>query len=343
MDRPEDTPASQAGSRLALIDTFERDGRTGRVLDVRAWPLLLGRGMDSDVVLEDPFVAERHARIGPDADGRLLLTVLDTVNGVELNGRRVRAGSSVPLPEPGQPCTVQLGQTRLRLRLAGAPVPAELPLPLPQRSPLWLAVPLYALLLADLALGLDPGADTSAWLSGVLGLPAVLMGWCAAWALLSKLFQHRFDFMGHLRIALPWALAVTVIDLLLPQVGAAFGAAWLWQIATPLKLLLGAFWLYAHLAHVLPQHRRAVQAGVLAMSLVGGGVSLNATWKSRDSLLAAPYMSTLPLPALRLQAAGAPAELVQAMAALGPPLARRAKEARADDRDSGEPEDGDQD
>ena len=340
MDNAQDHASSQA-SRLALIDTFERDGRSGRVLDVRHWPLTLGRGLHNDVVLDDPFVAERHAHIGPDAEGQLVLTVLDTVNGVELNGRHLPAGGSAPLRDAAAATTLQLGQTRLRLRLAGAPVPAEQPLPRPQPSPWRLALPLYALLLADLAVGLDPGADTSAWLGGVLGLPALLMAWCAGWALLSKLFQHRFDFLGHLRIALPWALALTVVDMLVPPVAAALGAAWLWHLATPVKVVLGAFWLHAHMAHVLPQHRRAVQAGVLAMTLVGAGITLNATWRSRDSLLTAPYMSTLPLPAARFGPTVAPSDLVAAMAALGPPLASRAQQARADDRGSNDPDDAD--
>ena len=330
MDRPED--------RLALIDTFERDGRASRVLDVHAWPLLLGRGLANHVVLDDPFVAERHARLGPGDDGRLLLTVLDSVNGVEFNGRRLAAGASIALPAGG--AELHLGQTRLRLRVAGAPVAAEQALPRAKRSPLWLALPLLALTLAEVAVGLDPGADTSTWLADVLGPPGMLAAWCAVWALASKLFQHRFDFMGHLRIALPWALALQLLDTLLPQLGATLGWPWLWSLGPPLKVLLGAVWLYAHLAHVLPQHRRAVRAGVLAMTLVGSGITLNTTWRTHDSLVAAPYMSTLPLPALRFGASVAPATLVDAMAALGPPLAQRAKNARVDERLNGQADAG---
>jgi hypothetical protein len=333
MDRPED--------RLALIEVVERDGRMARLRDVHAWPLTLGRGLSNHVVLDDPFVAERHASIGPDDAGQLLLTVLQTSNGVEVDGRRHAAGASVPLPAAG--ASLQLGQTRLRLRLAAEVLPPEQPLPRPGRSPLWLGVPLVALALAELAIGLDPGADTSAWLGGVLGLPALLAAWCGAWALMSKLFQHRFDFMGHLRIALPWALALQLLDAMLPQLAASLGWPWLWQAAIPLRAVLGVMWLYAHLAHVLPQHRRALTVAVLAMALVGGGFSLNSTWRSHDSLTAAAYMSTLPLPALRLGGATPPAALIADMAQLAPPLAARAKKARAEDRDNGEADSDDGD
>ena len=78
MDRPEE--------RLALIELLGRDARVQRTQDVRAWPLTLGRALDNTVVLDDPHVAARHATLAPDADGRLLLQVGDTVNGLRLLG-----------------------------------------------------------------------------------------------------------------------------------------------------------------------------------------------------------------------------------------------------------------
>ena len=95
MDRPEE--------RLALIECFERDGRAGRTVDVHAWPLTLGRALSNHVILDDAYVAARHARIEPGSDGRLLLTVLDTANGVAVDGRRHDAGTTSPLPEAGAP------------------------------------------------------------------------------------------------------------------------------------------------------------------------------------------------------------------------------------------------
>jgi len=77
---------------------------------------------------------------------------------------------------------------------------------------LWLALPLMLLQLAQHAVKLDPGADTTAWLPPLLTLPLVVVAWCAMWALMSKLFQHRFDFMGHLRIVLPWVLGIELLD-----------------------------------------------------------------------------------------------------------------------------------
>ncbi len=204
MERPE--------QRVALIEWLDREGHVQRSVDVAAWPLSLGRALDNTVVLDDPFVAAHHARLLPGEDGRLLLQALPSHNGLRLDGRALDG----PTPVPAGGGLLQLGQTRLRLRVADADaaLAPEKPLPatpaLTRRGPLLAAGALMALVLGGQWLSLDPGADYTAWLPLALGLPAVVMVWCGIWALLSKLFQHRFDFSGHLRIALPWLLAMQV-------------------------------------------------------------------------------------------------------------------------------------
>jgi hypothetical protein len=323
MDRPEE--------RLALIECFERDGRPGRTIDVTAWPVTLGRALHNHVVLDDPYVAASHARLGPDAEGRLVLTVLDTGNGVSVDGRHHAAGATCVLPAAG--ALLQLGQTRLRLRLPGEPLAAEKPLPPAAASSLLLALPLYALVAAEHALALDPGADATAWLPVLVGLPVAVAGWCGLWALLSKVFQHRFDFGGHLRIALPWLLAIEACDALLPQAAAALAWPGLWRAVAPLQVVLGALWLRAHLAHVLPSHRRTITAAVAAVTLAGSAISLSFIQRSTDSYSRAPYMSTLPLPATHLAGSVPPTVLVEEMSALVEPLARRVQKARADEEE----------
>ena len=325
MDRPEE--------RLALIECLERDGRPGRAIDVHAWPLSFGRALSNQVVLDDPHVAPSHARIEPDDQGRLVLTVLDTANGVSVDGRRHAAGERCPLPGAG--ATLQLGQTRLRLRLPGEALEAERPLP-PAASTPWLwALPLLALALAELALSLDPGADLTDWLPVLVGLPVAVAAWCGAWALLSKMFQHRFDFGGHLRIALPWMLAIQLVESLLPRAAAALAAPALWHLSTPLAVVLGAAWVRLHLLQVLPAHRRTVTAAVAAVTLTGSAISLSIIHRATDSFSRAPYMSTLPLPATRLSGTVPPAVLIEDMATLAEPLARRVQKARDDEAQDG--------
>jgi hypothetical protein len=206
---------------LALIECFERDGRTARVLDVWQWPVTLGRAMDNDIVLDDPFVAAHHARLEALPEGGLRLQVLHTANGVRVDGQLHGAGASVPLPAQG--ATLQIGNSPLRLRLPSETLAPERPLP--NHGSAWMPLALGALLYASVVIrhgiGLDPGAEVSAWLPAVLGLPALVACWCAVWALMSKLFRHRFDFAGHLRIVLPWLIALEAGELICQQLARA--------------------------------------------------------------------------------------------------------------------------
>lgn len=329
MERPEE--------RVALIEWLDRDGHVQRSADVQRWPLHLGRALDNTVVLDDPHVAAHHATVDLDAEGRLQLRALPSLNGVQLGGRAVTGSAALP----GAAADLQLGATRLRLRTATAATALAPERPLPRTRPAsarrtWAAAAaLLALTLGEAWLGLDPGADYSAWLPLLLGLPVALALWCGAWALLSKLFQHRFDFNGHLRIALPWLLAATLVDQLWPQLMAALAWPTLWMVGSALQSLLLVLMLHAHLRHTLPLHQRAVTVAVAAMALTGAGFTTALTWRSHDSLVALPYMSTLPIPALRMAGTVPSATLVDEMAPLAGQLAARVAEAKKDEDEAG--------
>lgn len=328
MDRPED--------RLALIELLERDGRTGRTVDVHHWPLTLGRALDNSVVLDDPHVAASHATLAPDADGRLVLSVGASDNGVLVDGTRLAAGQQQVLAPGG--ALLQLGSVRLRLRLRGEVLAPERRMVFTALNPAAIAVQAAALFMLVMArhwVSLDPGADFTAWLRLLLALPLAIVGWCGAWALVSKLFQHRFDFWGHLRLVLPWLLAVELVEAVMPQLAASLSWPLLWQLSAPVTVVLLALMLRAQLAHVLPLHGRVVTATVATLAMGYGVVSLALQHRSTDRFTRAPYMSTLPLPALRLSGAVPPQTLVESMAPLREQLARRVRQAKDDDAGDG--------
>jgi hypothetical protein len=330
-----------AEDRLALIERLGSDGRATQAEGVWRWPLRIGRALDNDIVLDDPHVAPHHALLGPDEGGQVQLTLLPSTNGVLLDGQRHAAPGRWPLTGAG--AVLQLGGTRLRVRLRGEVLAAERPLAsaaargavLPKAQ----GAALLLLALAETGVALDPGADATAWLPVLVGLPALLGAWCGLWALLSKLFQHRFDFTGHLRVALPWMVGIQLTDLLLPQAAAALAWPWLWYLSSVLLALQGAAMVHGHLRLLLPQHTRAVAATVIAATLAGSVVSLILTQRSSDSFSRAPYMSTLPLPALHVARPVPAAELVQGMAPLAERLERRVKKAQQEEREHGDADD----
>lgn len=348
MDRPED--------RIALVTQLDRDGRALRSVDVRAWPLHIGRALDQHLVLDDASVAAHHATLAADEAGHVLLTVGPSVNGAWLNGQHLAAGSVRTLPT--QPSTLQLGHTHLLLRLRSETLAPEKPLPahlmrgahaagatgllraLQPATQLWLAAAgLMLALVVQHGLSLDPGADFTAWLPALVGLPAAVAAWCATWALLSKLFQHRFEFLAHLQIALPGLLVIEVVDAVLPVVAASLGWPLLWRLAPVARVLLMAWVVYRHLVLLMPHQPQRAAVAMVAATVVGGAVSAAFTHRSTDRLSAPPYMSTLPLPQLDATRAVPAASLVQQLEPLAAKLKKRVDKARTD----GEPEaeDGD--
>lgn len=329
---------TRPAQRLALIEVHERDGRSQRLVDVHAWPVRIGRALSNELMLDDPHVAAQHAQLVLDDEGRVALQLLETRNGARLNQQRVPPGGLLVLPPEGG--TLTLGTTQLRVRLPGEALPPELPMPSAARigTPLALAAggALLAVEFGSHWLSLDPGADYSAWLSTAFGLPLALALWCGLWAFLSKLFRHRFDFMGHVRIAMPWLLAIVVVGALWPQLAASLSWPLLWHLTAPLQAVLGALLVRQHLAHALPTHPRAVTASVALCALVGAGIAAAGNLRSSDSLFSAPYMSTLPLPALRWAGQSDAATLVKDLGPLAEQLAVRAKKARDENPGDGE-------
>lgn len=366
MDRPEE--------RLALIEWLDRDGHVLRAVDVWRWPLSIGRALDNAVVLNDPHVAAHHlvieragvepgatdlamaasaaaaesatdptGQFDPDINREVLcLRVMQALNPVHFEGQLVTSGQrrAVPRDVPPAGLVLHLGQTRLRLRLRAevlAPEQALAPTRAPARSRMVLcAAALAALLALSNWISLDPGADLTAWLPLLLGLPTLIAVWCGAWALVSKLFQGRFDFLGHAAIALPWFLLVELVDLLLPQVAATLGWPMMWRLTGPITALIMAWLLREHFCLVLPRARRGIGVALAALLLSWAGVTWALNLRQHDRLDAAPYMGVLPLPGLRLGAPAKPDDLVQAMQ----PLRERLK-ARVDKAARDEPEDGD--
>lgn len=335
MERTED---QQRQVRLALIELIDRDGRVARSVSVRRWPLTLGRALDNDVVLDDPHVAPQHAQLQADEQGQVTLTVGNSINGVMIGQTRHAALARVSLPAAG--ALLHLGGVKLRLRLPTETLAPERPLPAVAGSalamPLVAGVLLMLLALADHWLSLDPSADTAAWLPVAVGLPVVLAAWCGLWALVSKLFQHRFDFLGHLRIVLPWLLAVELAGALLPTLGSAWAWPWLWRLSPPLQALLGLLMLRDQLTHVLPLASRTVSAVLASVALVAAAISLTLTQRATDRYSRPAYMSTLPLPGLRLSGTAAPATLVQDMGPVAARLAQRVRQAQSDEDSDGE-------
>lgn len=64
-------------------------GMRRRTISAGEAPLMIGRGADNALALADERVSRRHARLAA-RDGALILTDLESTNGIRVNGARVR-------------------------------------------------------------------------------------------------------------------------------------------------------------------------------------------------------------------------------------------------------------
>lgn len=316
-------------ARVALIEVFERDGRLPRQFDVLAWPVRIGRGLECDLVLDDPHIAACHALIEPDEQGELQLQAGPSVNGVRVGRRLLQAGQRLPLDQAAA-ADWQIGLTRLRLRLPGEVLAAELPLggTAGRRRSLatWgLALALWAMLLAEHWVQLDPGSRPSDWLTVAFGPPLALALWAALWAAVSKLFRHRFEFEAHWAVAVRFAFGLTLLGSALPLLAAALAWPGLFRTIEPLMAAGSVWWLVRHAALVVPQRRRTLTAMAVGMLAAAGAVGMTLRHQNEQPLIGPLYMSVLPQPGWRVARPVAPERFVQQADGLRATLDARAQ------------------
>lgn len=85
--------------------------------------VVIGRGADAELRIDDPGISRRHAQLKVDqAEGRTVVAIIDlqSTNGVILNGRRV---SNATVADGSQ---IRLGNTTLTVRISGAAPPTDL-------------------------------------------------------------------------------------------------------------------------------------------------------------------------------------------------------------------------
>ena len=229
-----------------MLELLHPDGtRSRRRLD--GSPLVLGRALSSDIILDDPYVDARHARITRDETGALAIEDLSSVNGLIAGSagrqQRVTLGAGTEL---------RIGRTTLRVRdehepvapallddahatavSAGAERDVRVPVfsgstrrgnPWLQRAQQWSESHAGRVTISAAAFG---GVAIHAWLStfdrspasdvlaGTLVFAAMAAAWSGIWAIASRVTVQRFHFVGHFAIVSAFTLAallITVVD-----------------------------------------------------------------------------------------------------------------------------------
>jgi hypothetical protein len=304
-----------------FIETLARNGDVLQRRRVEALPIRLGRGYDNDFILDDDYVAARHARIELDEAGRLVLRDLGSRNGIVHKGRRlpevVLLGDTV----------VRIGHTSLRVRAAGFPVAPELA---DRTFHRWEgALPGAAGILLVCA-----SALFARWLSDTqyfefvryfealaYGIGAALL-WSGAWAFGNRLFGRHARLGRHLFIFGSGLVALALLALLAAALGYAFSLEAFTHYASHAATLLVAGMVYFHLCTVKPQNRRRYRWIAAGMAVLGSGLILIFNLQRSGRLADELYMAVLLPPDMRVSQDHGTDEFMREVEGMKPQLDR---------------------
>nr|WP_316643712.1 FHA domain-containing protein [uncultured Roseateles sp.] len=319
--------------KLGVLELLDRDGSVRQYVDIRQWPVRIGRDLQCDLVLDDVHVAAEHAQISllhSDLDGepdRLHLTVGNTVNGVLAQGRQLKAGDALLLASGDE---WQLGRSRLRLRLATAELAPEQALQAVADTPWWmLALALLAALLwvaGESYVGSEPDGFWSSYVKDGFTVLVGLAVWAALWALVTKLFQHRLEFWRHVWLATLAALVVSVLTFVLALLAYATSIEVLGRLGGVLSSLVLSALIYGHLLVVQPRRGKTLRwfAGGMCALMLASNLGLN--WYRFERLSGELYLSQLFPPVLRVAPGASVDQFLDEAKRLQPALERKAKE-----------------
>jgi pSer/pThr/pTyr-binding forkhead associated (FHA) protein len=105
-------PPSRKGKRQRgepRVFMISQGNQAGLSAELAGGVIMIGRGADCQLILDDDYVSTRHARVVSTPTG-IYAEDLGSTNGTYVNGQRITAPTTITLAD-----TVRIGKTMLRL------------------------------------------------------------------------------------------------------------------------------------------------------------------------------------------------------------------------------------
>lgn len=302
-------------NRPVFVEQLRPDGEVIHRHKLGQFPIRIGRAYDNDIILDDPHTAAHHAQIELNQLDELIISDLDSFNGITRANSRERSfvvdGDAV----------YRLGHTRLRIRTADYQVPAEQTdftnhrweglLPAVTGLLLLLATGLTTTWLSDLNQG-----NLGKYLLELVSVFGFALGWSGIWAIFSKLFNGHARFGRHLFIISLCLTGLEVWDYLSSLLAYAFSWELLARFTTHPLIFICAVALYFHLRTAGNKRPGRLKLYLLALALAGSGISMTKQYQASNHLGDALYLSQLYPPALRISRDASLAEFMTDVDAL---------------------------
>jgi len=253
--------------------------RSGQLLHRQLWdgsPIRIGRALDNELVVTDPYVCPHHLQLSMESD-QPVLRDLNSVNGSYLDDGKSRV-QSVYLRDG---MTLHFGHSQMRFHTGtGVLAPtlrdtARLGFMSSLSKP-WVLFGLFMLaLLALYASELLENPGKADWLGIAEEISYPLIGiifWAGFWALLNRVLAHRSHFLVHLAIAFAGLTCLFVVSQLIALVG--FALDWdvaVWWLRWLGRIIILALVVFAHLRYFSQARvqRQALLATAAALLLFG--------------------------------------------------------------------------
>jgi len=200
---------------LGYVEIIDAKGHVSERVRIDEFPITIGRAYGNHVVLDDPYVCPEHAAIERDEQGRITARDLDSINGIRVRKR----GKRVANLEVGGGAEFRIGRTWMRYRSVEHPLAPTLvdreggesrlasPYALAGAGALLIFV-----LCLDSYLGAVERMTAAKIVSEPLTTITMLLIWCGAWALASRIVLGHFNYSSHAVIACAAVVAVFLFN-----------------------------------------------------------------------------------------------------------------------------------
>ena len=266
-----------------------------------AFPITIGRGYDSDLILDDRYIAARHAIVEKSESGELTIADLDSRNGLLFQGKRVKRavldGNGI----------VRLGHTSLRIRSADFAVEPELTDTTVHGWEGWPpAITGIAIisLLSVMSVWLTDTEQFSAvrYLLALALVLSLVTLWCGCWAFANRVIGSHARFGRHIFIVASALLLMELWDTVSVTIAYAYSLEFLTHYGEHVMMAISAGMVFFHLVTINPEHPKRFATLSVVLLFLGSGLILLNNYQREGRLAGELYMSALLPPVLRQSA-----------------------------------------